>query len=131
MVAGFRRIVAAGMGAAVALAMLPAAGVRAQGPLLEAYNAYLGPADHYNSSGVRLTEPWQVIRQDRANFHRFGVRDPGDEGDGFFASAANRARMEQMILNGYIEGGAGWRIVNQEVWIRVEVYPNSINVTVQ
>lgn len=115
----------------MALMALGAGSTRAQGPLLESYSAFLGPADHFNSRGARLTEPWQVIRQDRANFHRFGVRDPGDQGDAYFASAGNRARMERMILNGYIEGNAGWRIVNENVWIRVDVYANAVNVTVQ
>ena len=103
----------------------------AQGRLLEVYVAYLGPDDHYNSRGERLSEPWQVIRQDRANFHRFGIRDRGDEGDRFFASAANRARMERMVLNGYIEGNAGWRVVNDNCWIRVEVYENSVRIEVK
>ncbi len=103
----------------------------AQGPLLEAYSAYLGNADHYNSRGARLTEPWQVIRQDRANFHRFGIRDPGDEYHSFFAIAANRNRMEQMILHGHIDANAGWRVVNENVWIRVEIYQNSVRVDVQ
>ncbi len=35
-----------------------------------------------------------------------------------------------MILNGYIDPNAAWRIVNDNVWIRVEVYENSVNVTV-
>lgn len=114
---------AIGLGAA-----LPAAG---QGRLLEEYVAFLGDDDHYNSRGVRLTEPWQIIRQDRANFHRFGIRDRGDESDRFFASADNRARMERMILNGYIERRAGRRIVNERVWIRVKVYRDSVDVTVE
>ena len=108
-----------------------AAPALAQGPLLEVYVAYLGADDHYNSRGARLSEPWQVIRQDRANFHRFGIRDRGDESDRFFASANNRARMERMILNGYIEGNAGWRIVNDNCWIRVEVYADSVRIKVQ
>ncbi|MDJ0931365.1 hypothetical protein [Breoghania sp.] len=103
----------------------------AQGPLLEVYVAYLGPDDHYNSRGARLTEPWQVIRQDRANFHRFGIHDRGDEGDRFFASSANRARMERMILNGYIEGNAGYRIVEGNCWIRVEIYRDSVHIEVR
>ncbi len=71
----------------------------AQGPLLDEYVAYLGEDDHYNSRGKRLTEPWQIIRQDRANFHRFGIRDRGDQGDSFFSSMQNRARMERMIIS--------------------------------
>ncbi|WP_319771877.1 hypothetical protein [Breoghania sp.] len=103
----------------------------ARGRLLEVYVAYLGPDDHYNSRGQRLSEPWQVIRQDRANYHRFGIRDRGDEGDRFFASAANRARMERMVLKGFIDGNAGWRVVNDNCWIRVEIYEDSVRVEVR
>lgn len=103
----------------------------AQGRLLEEYVAYLGEDDHYNSRGARLTEPWQIIRQDRANYHRFGIRDRGDEGDSFFGSTKNRARMERMILNGRIERSAARRIVNERVWIRVEVYRDAVSVTVE
>jgi hypothetical protein len=59
------------------------------------YVAYIGQDDLYNSNGVRLTEPWQVLRQDRANYHRFGVSQPGDEWYGFFGSIDNRAIMER------------------------------------
>lgn len=103
----------------------------AQGQLLDRYVAFLGPNDHFNSRGARLTEPWQIIRQDRANYHKFRVRDPGDEGDMFFGSIKNRGRMERMILNGYINPNAAWRIVNENVWIQVEIYANAVNVTVQ
>ena len=58
---------------------------QAQGQLLDSYVTFIGPNDHFNSKGGRLTEPWQIIRQDRANYHRFRVRDPGDEGDIFFS----------------------------------------------
>ena len=104
---------------------------QAQGQLLDSYVAFLGPNDHFNSRGARLTEPWQIIRQDRANYHKFRVRDPGDEGDRFFGSIKNRGKMERMILNGYINPNAAWRIVNENVWVQVEIYANAVNVTVQ
>ncbi len=43
-----------------ALIALPAT-VNAQA-LLETYVAKLSATDHFNSRGVRLTQPWQVIR---------------------------------------------------------------------
>jgi hypothetical protein len=103
----------------------------AKAQVIETYRAFLGSADHFNSRGVRLTEPWQIIRQDRANYHRFNVRDPGDQSDVFFDSIANRARMEQLIQSGHIEPSAGRRIINGNVWIRVDIYQNSVNVTVE
>ena len=105
--------------------------VPAKAQVLESYVAFLGENDLYNSRGNRLSQPWQIIRQDRANYHRFNVRDPGDEGDSFFASAANRARMEQLILSGRIEASAARSIINGNVWIRVDIYQNSVDVTVQ
>ncbi|MDF0599890.1 hypothetical protein P1J78_04005 [Psychromarinibacter sp. C21-152] len=106
--------------ALAALLALPGA-VQAQ-QLLESYTAYLSAHDHYNSRGVRLTAYWQVIRQDRANFHRFGTGDPQDEWDRFFGSMQNRAVMEQMILNGTVEPGVASYIVNNEVMVQVDVY---------
>lgn len=129
MIGRLKRMLAIGTVALAAVAGMSAMAV-AQGPLLEVYVAFVGPSDHYNSRGERLTEPWQIIRQDRANFHRFGIRDPGDQGDRYFASSANRARMERMLLNGYIDANARWQIVNDNVWIRVEIYADAVNVTV-
>lgn len=103
---------------------------QAQGAFLDEYVAFLGPDDHFNSNGQRLTEPWQVIRQDRANYYK-GIRDPGDEGDGYFSDIANRALMEQMVLHGRIDPRARSQIVNQNVWIRVQVYEDAVNITVE
>ena len=52
--------------------------------LVESYQALLSERDHFNSDGQRLTTAAAIIRQDRANFHRFGLRDAGDENDDFF-----------------------------------------------
>ena len=43
--------------------------------LIESYTALLSEADHFNSSGQRLTSAAAIIRQDRANYYRYGVRD--------------------------------------------------------
>lgn len=90
--------------------------------LIESYVAYIGDDDLYNSQGVRLTEPWQIIRQDRANFHRFGLRDPGDENDSFFASSRNRAIMERMLANGRISRQAARDLVRGGALVLVEIY---------
>lgn len=90
--------------------------------LLERYVAELSAQDHYNSKGKRLQYPWQIIRQDRANFHRFGKRDPADEWDSFFGSIENRAIAERMVENGYIAPGVSDLIVNNEVIVEVEIW---------
>lgn len=101
--------------------LLVAAPLSAQS-LLGSYSAWIGPDDLYNSRGVRLWEPWQIIRQDRANFHRFNLRDPGDGGDPWFANANARASLEQAVSrisftpydrNLIVQGGA---------WVQLDLY---------
>lgn len=103
--------------------------------LIGSYVAFIGEADLYNSKGARLTRPWQVLRQDRANFHRFGISQPGDEYDPFFASIQNRKAMEQMVMNGAIDPGAARRILDGGSTVFVRIFGNanagtSVTVTV-
>lgn len=80
--------------------------------LRESYVARLGAADHFNSSGERLTSAAAIIRQDRANYHSIGKRDTEDQDDFFFASKENRAVLERMLENGQSSPGALVEIVN-------------------
>jgi hypothetical protein len=98
--------------------------------LVGEYYAHIGPSDLYNSRGARLTEAWQIIRQDRANYHRFGVRDPGDQGDAFFDSADNRDMMESMLRNGFIEPSAARQVVSGGRLIRVRIFEQTVDVEV-
>lgn len=122
------------LAAVLALTCLSAAGAARADELIEAYDAHIGEDDLYNSSNERLKQPWQIIRQDRANYHRFGIRQRGDEGDGFFASAKNRELAERMIRRGTISRSAARALVAGDVDIRVEIYRGRngdyINVTV-
>lgn len=93
--------------------------------LVGSYEAYIGRDDLFNSSGVRLTTPAAILRQDRANFHRFGMRQPGDTEDNFFASAANRATMEKMVAGGTISVQAQRLILAGDAIIHVEIYSSS------
>jgi len=99
------------------------------------YTAFIGEDDLYNSSGKRLTQPWAILRQDRANFHKFGIRQSGDSSDTLFRNVRNRARMERMIRNGSTSAAARNAIVSGGVVVKVEVLGNgsqgkSVNVTV-
>ena len=103
--------------------------------LLGSYSAYIGEDDLYNSSGERLTKPWQVLRQDRANFHKFGISQPGDEDDPFFGAVDNRAAMEYMVQHGTIGRAAARAILRGDVTVYVEIYGRNgrgdfVNVTV-
>jgi hypothetical protein len=90
--------------------------------LIESYTALLSEADHFNSSGQRLTSAAAIIRQDRANYYRYGVRDADDESDGFFADEGNRAVLEQMLDRGRADPGVLSQIANGTPHIRVDVY---------
>lgn len=65
---------------------------------LGSYSAVIGPGDVRNSSGAPLKRIGAVIQQDRANFHRFGVRDLGDQDDPVFADRANRALIPHIYI---------------------------------
>src|SRR6201995_3795509 len=102
----------------LSLAAVPASAA----DLIGSYNAFLSRADHYNSNGERLTTAAAIIRQDRANFHKFNVQDPQDESDNYFDSVNNRATLEQMISDGSSEPGVLSRIVNGNVMIHVDIF---------
>ncbi|WP_371169960.1 hypothetical protein [Aliiroseovarius sp. 2305UL8-7] len=90
--------------------------------LIGAYTAYIGQPDLVNSKGARLTQPWQVLRQDRANFHRFGISQPGDEFDPFFGSIGNRKIMERMVMNGTIDPAAAKRLLQGGAVVFVRIF---------
>jgi hypothetical protein len=103
--------------------------------LIGSYTAYISQADIHNSKGQKLTQVWQILRQDRANFHKFGIRDPEDETDIFFASLSNREKFERMILNGGVTPGAKQMLLNGGAMVFVEVFGRdgigySVHVTV-
>ena len=90
--------------------------------LIESYNAFLSRADHYKSYGTRLTSAAAIIRQDRANFHKFNLQDEGDENDNYFDNVNNRALLERLLNEGTSDPGVLRTIVNREVSIHVDVY---------
>lgn len=104
--------------------------------LLASYAAHIGVDDLYNSQGARLTEPWQVLRQDRANFHRFGISQFEDEWDPIFHSIEARAQFEQLIRAGRIDPNARRMILAGNATVYVEVWGwgdslHSVNVLVE
>src|SRR5437773_10405101 len=64
---------------------------RSQGTV---YFTVLDKNDYYNSNGERLRSVADILRQDRANYHK-GQRGPRDEDDGgIFATKEGRSKFE-------------------------------------
>lgn len=112
-----------GLATAILAATLAATAVPAAAQeVVGGYAAWIGQDDLYNSNGARLNEPWQILRQDRANYHRFNIWQEGDEWDPFFDDADNRAAMERMIMQGYMDPAAARAIVRGNVLVYVTIY---------
>lgn len=82
--------------------------------VMAVYYAELGYEDYFNSRGVPLTDASAVLQQDRANYHRFGIRHGGDETDPFFGNQGTRAAIPNLFLagpnGGYVQSAlsGGW-----------------------
>ena len=105
--------------AAIFFGLLVASSSALADQLIESYTARLSANDHFNSSGTRLTSPAVIVRQDRANFHKFGARDLEDEPDGYFQSAGNRELLQRLLDAGRTSPSAYRRIVDGQPLIRV------------
>lgn len=89
---------------------------------VETYLARLSTRDHYNSEGMALTSPVLILRQDRANFHKFRQRDDDDQADRFFQDAQHREQVEQFLEQGYLSPETQQAIVNDQPLVRVDVF---------
>ena len=68
--------------------------------VVEQYTATIAPQDRVNSSGAALDDIAAILAQDRANFHRFGIRHGGDESDPYFANKQLRAGISELYRRG-------------------------------
>lgn len=98
---------------------------------LGSYMARLSERDHFASDGYRLDTAAQVVRQDRANVHRFKKIDAEDGDDPWFGQANARNTLEQ-FLNRREAMDAATRdaIFNGTPLVQVDVYQNSAVVTI-
>ena len=104
--------------------------VYAQNPR-EIYMARISENDKYNSRGMRLNSVAAIIRQDRANYHKFYRRDRGDSSDNFFSSKRNRGILERMLRRGYISRATRNAILYNNPLIVVKVYDYYIDVEIR
>ena len=101
-----------------------------RGQFIESYTARLSARDHYNSNGERLRSAAEIIRQDRANYYVYGLRDSDDEPDSYFRNKGNRARLEELLENGRTTPDVIDRIVNGTPLIQVDIYSTGLVVTI-
>lgn len=120
------RLVAA---AAVLAALLVGAGTAAAEELLGSYLARISDADKQASDGYALESAAQIVRQDRANWHKYGSNDDEDQSDGWLDSADSRVRFERMLkAPGAMDSSTRSAIVNGYPLIQVSIYTNSVYV---
>ncbi|QUJ76502.1 hypothetical protein KDD17_16780 [Sulfitobacter albidus] len=98
---------------------LSAGAAAAQERKIGSYTAMIGPQDLVNSSGKRLTSAGAILAQDRANYHRFGIRQQGDQGDPWFGARGQRAAIPSLVQ---MPDWAAKRIVTQGAFVFVTVY---------
>ena len=95
---------------------------------IDSYTARLGTDDHYSSRGIPLRHVADILQQDRANFHRFGIRDREDQSDSYFSRRSRRARIGRMLRRGWIEPGLGEEILIATPLVKVDIYSDHLEV---
>ena len=117
--------------AGLLLASLPGTGAARADDMLGSYVARISDRDHHASDGYELDSAAQMVRQDRANWHKFHRRDADDQGDDWFRSNDDRANLQRMLQRGGAMSSSTKRaIVNGEPLIQVDVYENSVRVSI-
>ncbi len=90
----------------------------------EMYMAKISKNDMKSSAGVPLKDPAEIIRQDRANVHKFGNPD-GDDKDTFFTTAEHRALIPEMLKNGFFTKPISDMLLhNREIVLRIWIRHN-------
>lgn len=115
---------------AAGIAAIPA-GAASADEFLGSYVARISENDRQASDGYPLDTAAQMIRQDRANWHKFGSGDAEDGNDPWFGSTAARVRFEKMLnKSSAMSGTTRKAIANGEPIVEVEVYRQSVKVRI-
>ena len=117
----------ASVGAAV-IVFSSAIFANAQSTPITVYCTSITENDKSASDGFQLSDAASILRQDRANYHKFGYRDAGDESDDYFYDEGNRARLPAMLANGVTDEGLLRQIVRGTPRICVNVFDGWIDV---
>ena len=98
---------------------------------LGSYVARISRVDKFASDGYPLDNAAQVVRQDRANVHRFGRADREDELDPWFRSNSARARLQNLLQRpGAIGPRVRQAIMRGHPLIVVDVYRSRATVRI-
>ena len=89
---------------------------------MDEYCTRISENDKFASDGYQLSDAASILRQDRANFHKFAMADDEDQGDNSFASTQARARIPALLDNGDSDQGILNSIVNRTPFVCVEIY---------
>jgi hypothetical protein len=117
--------------AAAAVMTLALAGAAQADEFLGSYVARISDNDHQASDGYALDSAAQMVRQDRANWHKFGYGDAEDQDDPWFGSKAARTRLESMLKKGgAMSARTRSAIENGNPVVQVDVYRNSVEVSI-
>lgn len=117
--------------AGLLLATTLGAGTAQADDMLGSYTARISDRDHRASDGYPLGSAAQMVRQDRVNYHKFHRRDGDDQGDPWFRTDGSRADLQRMLERGGAMSSSTRRaIVNGEPLIEVDVYPDSVRVSI-
>ncbi|WP_424940638.1 hypothetical protein [Aliiroseovarius sp. S253] len=120
--------------AVLALGLALASQVAVAQDQIGSFTVFIGKSDLTNAKGAALSEPWKVLRRDRANYHRFGVSQPGDQWDPYFGSSQSRKSLQTLVARGNIGPKAARRLKSGGI-ILVRVFgqggkPTAIKVSV-
>lgn len=111
---------------AVAL-LLAGSATLAQAQQFDSYCAQISEQDKVASDGYPLTDAGSILRQDRANYHRFGKADDLDQTDLTFASSQARAAIPAMLDAGATDPSVLKAIVNDYPFVCMDVFAKSID----
>ncbi|MGD1885590.1 MAG: hypothetical protein ACFB01_00360 [Cohaesibacteraceae bacterium] len=100
----------------------------ASAQLLADYTTRIGPHDKVNSQGDRLDSAAAILRQDRANVHRFNLADDEDETDTYFTTPEARRGFERLMSRGLVRSDTRTAIINGSPLVRVRAYPTRVDV---
>lgn len=101
------------------------------------YTAQISESDKYNSSGKHLAVTYTkatvagILRQDRANFYVYGIRDAHDTEDCTMSSKSQRAIFEKLLNNSDIPQSFIRKVIDGNPIIDIRLHKNHIEASLR